>query len=188
MKCRQLPFSFVWMLALLLALLQAAQPARAALASVTGSLAGPPGATLQPVVVDTLADFEAADLLLTYDPAVLEFLGLQALLPDTSAVAGAPTGDGTRQSVQISYAIGSSPISGTDLQFLALHFALRSDAPFGPSSVLLDSLDPTMLDLSLRFDITVLPPPPALPTPGSASLALLALLALARVAAVRRRT
>lgn len=173
---------------MLLAGLCMLQPVHAVPVTATGTLSAAPGGTvLAGVEVATLDAFEFADLRLVYDPAVLVFSGAADPLPAGLLLAGAPADDGALKAVLISYAIGSGPISGIQLQLLSLRFDVRSDASAGLTTVTLDSLDLLSLDLSLQFDITVLsttpPPPPAAPEPHSAALVLLA---LGAVAATRR--
>lgn len=167
---------------LLAALLPVAQ---AGPVTVAGVLAGLPGDSVSPTLVDAnLVDFEAADLTVTYDPRVLQPLQFDAGAPvgPVAILAGVPTSAGGGWvSVALSYATGSGlPVSGMDVELLIAMFQILGTTAPGTTTVHFNTLNATLYDVDVEATITVLAPPVAVSEPGSAALALAGLAVVAR--------
>lgn len=160
----------------------AAAPAAWAAPVVGGVLAGERGQGVSLVVSDDLSDFEAADIRVTFDTAVLRYTGssfAHGLIGVNATVPGQLT---------FSLPVGGSPLNGPTQLFTVL-FDIDLAAPLGASTVAFASLDASIYDRApFNAQITVndrVVGVTLAPTLALASLGLMLVPAFARRSAAR---
>ena len=128
---------------------------------VGSTVTGHRGDTVSAAFFDSVTDFEAADIRLTFDPLFLTFLGASGgtLTSSFTEVDGGATDAGLLKQVLISLA-GSPVTGGPPDSLLVASFLINNDADFDTTSVLFEprqDLGPPVYDfVPTTADITVL--------------------------------
>ena len=150
--------------------------------STGGVTSGFRGDTVSPTLFDdSVDDFEAADLLLTFDPVYLTFTGAAegTLTSGFSVVPGNPMAMGSLMEVLISLATSGSPVTGGPGSMLVASFLINNAAPFGTTLVDFETVDTSLYDFSpASATITVLDRGASVPIGDTGALMLIGLAAL----------
>lgn len=148
--------------------------------TITGTLAGLPGAAVTATISDDVIDYEAAELQFTFDPAALTFLGVEMPAPGSAASFGG----------LISLATGIGAQTGL-AELFSLLFSINAGAAPGVTNILVESTVPagepgfyTPDAFSIAITINAVPTDGRLPV---APTLWLVLAAVPLLAAARRR-
>ena len=148
---------------------------------IGGIVTGDPGEAISLTLFDdSVADFEAADIRLLFDPAFLSFVGVAAgtLTNGFSIVAGVPTPSGPVMEVLISLAAPVSGITGGAGSILSAFFVIADSALPGTTSVSFESLDAALYELPLTSSLITVGEMNPVPIANSGILSLSGLVAL----------
>ena len=124
------------------------QSADAGPISIGGTLAGNRGDAVTPTLFDeSLVNFEAADIKITFDPVFLtfdsEFAG--TLLPGGLLAANTQAA-GSLMEILVSIVPALPPVTGGPGSLFGASFLINNAAPFGTTPVTFETLDPTLYD------------------------------------------
>lgn len=150
----------------------------------TAIISGTPGSQVSATLLDTqLSNFEAADLLVTYDRTMLSIDLINTVagtrFPNASLLWGTPVDLGNNlDQVQLSFATGEAAVSEgfneADIALLLGTFDILGTALPGLTIVNVKTLDATLYDIDLNLAVSVLALPTDIPEAGTGWLVLAA--------------